>query len=57
MSFDVPLGFFDGFVFNSKDKEHKDEIDIKRGGIFIIVHGIRVLSLEHHLMRTNTIKE
>ncbi len=56
MSFDVPLGFFDGFVFNSKDKEHKDEIDIKRGGIFIIVHGIRVLSLEHHLMRTNTIK-
>ena len=56
MDFDVPLGFFDGFVFDSKDKEHENEIDIKKGGIFIIVQGIRTLSLEHKLMRSNTLK-
>ncbi|RXJ92752.1 cyclic nucleotide-binding protein [Malaciobacter molluscorum] len=51
-SFDVPLGFFDGFIVDKKTKE----IDIKRGGIFILVQGIRTLSLEHKLYRTNTIK-
>ncbi|MGB1227126.1 MAG: putative nucleotidyltransferase substrate binding domain-containing protein [Poseidonibacter sp.] len=56
MDFDVPLGFFDGFVFDSKNKEHNNEIDIKKGGIFIIVQSIRTLSLEHKLMRLNTIK-
>lgn len=56
MDFNVPLGFFDGFVFNSKDKEHKNEIDIKKGGIFILVQSIRTLSLEHKLMRANTLK-
>ncbi|PUE67626.1 putative nucleotidyltransferase substrate binding domain-containing protein [Arcobacter lacus] len=55
-SFDVPLGFFDGFVFNNKDEKHKDEIDIKRGGIFILVQGIRSLSLENKVLNTNTIK-
>lgn len=55
-SFDVPLGFFDGFIFNNKDIEHKDEINIKKGGIFIIVQGIRSLSLEHKLLNTNTAK-
>jgi len=55
-SFDVPLGFFDGFVFDSKDKEHKNEIDIKRGGIFIIVQSIRSLCLEKHIYNTNTNK-
>ena len=56
MDFNVPLGFFDGFVFDSKDKEHNNEIDIKKGGIFIIVQSIRTLSLEHNLFRVNTIK-
>lgn len=56
MDFDVPLGFFDGFVFDSNDKEHDNEIDIKKGGIFIIVQSIRTLSLEHKLMRANTLK-
>lgn len=55
-SFDVPLGFFDGFVFNNENKKHKNEIDIKRGGIFILVQSIRTLSLENKLFRTNTIK-
>ncbi|RXJ99063.1 cyclic nucleotide-binding protein [Arcobacter sp. CECT 8986] len=51
-SFDVPLGFFDGFILDKKTAE----IDIKRGGIFILVQGIRTLCLEHKLYRTNTIK-
>ena len=55
-SFDVPLGFFDGFVFNSKDNKHKNELNIKKGGIFIIVQGIRSLSLEHKLYNTSTAK-
>ena len=56
MEFNVPLGFFDGFVFDSSNKEHKDEIDIKKGGIFIIVQGIRALALENKLYRANTLK-
>lgn len=55
-SFNVPLGFFDNFVFNSKDEKHKNEIDIKRGGIFIIVQGIRSLSIENKISNTNTLK-
>lgn len=55
-SFDVPLGFFDGFVFKNKDDKHKNEINIKKGGIFIIVQGIRSLSLENKLLNTNTTK-
>lgn len=56
MDFDVPLGFFDGFVFDTKDKEHEHEIDLKRGGIFIVVQGVRALALENKLMRANTLK-
>lgn len=55
MDFKVPLGFFDGFVYDN-DEEHKDEIDIKKGGIFILVQSIRALALEHQMMRLNTLK-
>lgn len=55
-NFDVPLGFFDGFVFDSNDAEHKNELDIKKGGIFIIVQSVRSLSLEKNLLNVNTIK-
>lgn len=55
-SFDVPLGFLDGFVFSNKDNNHKNELNIKKGGIFIIVQGIRSLSLEHKLYNTSTAK-
>lgn len=55
-SFDVPLGFFDGFILSSKDDKHKNEIDIKKGGIFILVQGIRSLSLEKKLFNTSTAK-
>ena len=56
MNFDVPLGFFDGFVFDSADNEHKNELDIKKGGIFILVQSVRALSLEKKLFNTNTNK-
>jgi CBS domain-containing protein len=55
-SFDVPLGFFDGFTFNTKDEKQKNEINIKKGGIFILVQGIRSLSLENKIFNTNTTK-
>ena len=56
MDFSVPLGFFDGFVLDNINEKHSNEIDIKKGGIFILVQGIRSLSLEHKLFKTNTIK-
>ncbi|RXJ86009.1 putative nucleotidyltransferase substrate binding domain-containing protein [Arcobacter sp. CECT 8985] len=52
-SFEVPLGFFNRFILDSKNH---NQIDIKRGAIFIVVQCIRTLSLENKLYRTNTIK-
>lgn len=54
VSFDTPLGLFSDFVV---DKEsHKDELDIKKGGIFPIVHGVRTLAIEKRLEETNTVE-
>ncbi len=53
LSFATPLGMFANFVLDKT--EHKDELDIKKGGIFPIVHGIRALSLEKGINRTNTV--
>ena len=53
ISFETPLGLFSDFVV---DKDlHKDELDIKKGGIFPIVHGVRTLAIEKNLQETNTI--
>ena len=43
-------------MFDSNDAEHKNELDIKKGGIFIIVQSVRSLSLEKNLLNVNTIK-
>ncbi|BAF72103.1 putative nucleotidyltransferase substrate binding domain-containing protein [Sulfurovum sp. NBC37-1] len=51
-SFESPIGLFSRFV--STDKTHKDEIDIKKGAIFALVHGVRALALEHGITKTNT---
>ncbi len=48
MGFSIPLTLF-GNVKNSKSG-----LDIKQGGIFPIVHGIRALSLEHKVEVNNT---
>lgn len=49
LEFDTPLTFFG----NLKDK---GELDIKKGGIFPIVHGIRTMALEKRILATNTFK-
>jgi len=54
--FDTPLSFFSGFVTDKKDQLHKDELDLKKGGIFPIVHGIRSLALEKGIAETNTVE-
>lgn len=53
LSFETPLGFFADFIVGKK--EHKDELDLKKGGIFPIVHGARSLSLEHGIKESNTV--
>ncbi len=53
LNFATPLGMFANFIVDKK--EHKDELDIKKGGIFPIVHGIRALSLENKIRKTNTV--
>lgn len=52
LAFDTPLSMFSGFVLGRA--EHESEFDIKKGGIFAIVHGIRILALEHKIFPTNT---
>jgi len=51
-SFESPLGFFSRFV--TGNKQHKNEIDIKKGALFALIHGVRALSLEHSITKTNT---
>jgi CBS domain-containing protein len=52
LAFETPLSLFSGFVLGRA--EHESEFDIKKGGIFAMVHGIRILSLEHKITQTNT---
>ncbi|MBE0499035.1 MAG: cyclic nucleotide-binding/CBS domain-containing protein [Campylobacterales bacterium] len=52
LSFETPLSIFSGLIV---EKSHKNEIDLKKGGIFALVHGMRTLSLEYHIEQTNTI--
>ena len=54
LSFETPLSLFANFVVDKK--EHKDELDIKKGGIFPIVHGIRSLALENRITKTTTVE-
>lgn len=54
LQFDTPLGWFGHLV--TEGGEHKGQLDVKKGGIFPIVHGIRSLALEARLERaTNTL--
>jgi CBS domain-containing protein len=50
VAFETPLGFFTNFVL----EKNRAELDIKKGGIFPIVHGVRSLALEYRLPQTNT---
>lgn len=46
-NFSTPLTFFGGL-------KHGDGIDIKKGGIFPIVHGVRTMALQNKIKATNT---
>lgn len=48
IQFRTPLNIFGGF------ETVKGEIDLKKGGIFSIIHGVRALSVEYKLRETNT---
>jgi CBS domain-containing protein len=54
LAFPTPLGFFNRFILEENDAGEK-VLDIKKGGIFPIVHGVRSLALEYRLSDTNTI--
>lgn len=54
LAFETPLTMFANFIVEKS--HHKNELDIKKGGIFPIVHGIRSLALEHRISQTNTIE-
>ena len=51
-SFESPLGLFSRF--SSGGKGHENEIDIKKGALFALVHGVRALALEYGMTQTNT---
>lgn len=53
LAFETPLGWFAQFIV---DNRHQGGLDIKKGGIFPIVHGVRSLALEQKLTGTNTIE-
>lgn len=50
-TFESPLGLFSQFVHA---KGHKNEIDIKKGALFALIHGVRSLALEQKIRATNT---
>ncbi len=53
-AFDTPIGAFNRFQLE-KAPPHAGKLDIKKGGVFPIVHGVRSLALEHCLSETNTV--
>ncbi|MDD2357146.1 MAG: putative nucleotidyltransferase substrate binding domain-containing protein [Thiovulaceae bacterium] len=53
LSFETPLSLFSRFIL---EKQHENKLDLKKGGIFALVHGIRTLSFEYRIDVTNTIE-
>jgi CBS domain-containing protein len=50
--FDTPLGLFSHLL--TKERNGKAMLDLKKGGIFPLVHGVRSLSLEYGISQCNT---
>jgi CBS domain-containing protein len=50
-AFPTPIGFFNNLVTS---RAEGDALDLKKGGIFPIVHGVRALALEKGLFETGT---
>ncbi|MGQ9365469.1 DUF294 nucleotidyltransferase-like domain-containing protein [Azospirillum sp. ST 5-10] len=51
LAFDTPGGRFGGLF----DWRGAHPVDVKKAGIFPLVHGVRALALEKHLSETNTL--
>ncbi|NJO67745.1 MAG: CBS domain-containing protein, partial [Rhodospirillales bacterium] len=54
LNFPTPLNWL-GRLAGERDGPHKGSLDIKKGGVFPIVHSVRSLALENGLLETNTI--
>ena len=50
LAFDTPSGLFGGLF----ERRRSEAVDIKKAGVFPLVHGIRALALEKHMAETNT---
>jgi CBS domain-containing protein len=50
-AFPSPIGLFNNLITS---KGNGDSLDLKKGGIFPIVHGVRSLAIEHRLLDTGT---
>lgn len=53
--FTPPLGLFRGFNVK-KDAQGRGSLDVKRGGVFPITQGAKVLALQHGLPETGTLE-
>ena len=53
LNFETPISMFSSFVVA---QQHNNSLDIKKGGLFALVHGIRTLSLQYEVKSTNTIE-
>jgi len=53
LNFETPISIFSSFVLS---KGSENYLDIKKGGLFALVHGIRTLSLQNEIKSTNTIQ-
>lgn len=53
-NFETPLSLFANFITGQSG--HKDELDLKKGGIFPLVHGVRSLAMERKIPQTNTVE-
>jgi CBS domain-containing protein len=51
--FETPLSVFSTFVV---EKNRANKLDIKKGGLFALVHGVRCLALQYHISQTNTVE-
>ena len=50
-AFPSPIGLFNNLITPG---DRGDALDLKKGGIFPIVHGVRSLAIEHRLLVTGT---
>lgn len=53
LNFETPLSVFSNFVV---EKSHANKLDIKKGGLFALVHGMRCLALKYGILETNTVE-